>query len=64
MFIEFSGMGKSLCKFKGFEQSQFYKINEELRRGDLVLKQNFQLSLDQSLLSYKAEPTWHLQSVY
>ena len=39
------------CKFKSFEKSQFYKINKELRRGDLVLKQNFQLSLDQLLLS-------------
>ena len=55
---------KVFCKCKGFEKSQFYKINEELRCGDLVLKQNFQLSLDQSSLSYKAVPTWHLQSVY
>ena len=46
----------------GFKESQFYKINEELRRGDLILKQNFQL-LDQSSLSYKAVPIGHLQSV-
>ena len=52
------------CKFKGFEKSQFYKIKEELRHCVLVLKQNFQLSLDQLLLSYKAVPTWHLQSIY
>ena len=31
---------KVFCKCKGFEKSQFYKINKELRRGDLVLKQN------------------------
>jgi len=48
---------KVFCKCKGFEKSQFYKINEELRCGDLVLKQNFQLSLDQSSLSYEAVPT-------
>ena len=29
---------KVFCKCKGFDKSQFYKINEELRRGDLVLK--------------------------
>jgi len=55
---------KVFCKYKGFEKSQFYKINGEFRCGDLVLKQNFQISLDQSSLSYKAVPTWHLQSVY
>jgi len=55
---------KVFCKSKGFEKSQFYKFNKEFRRGDLVLKQNFQLSLDQSSLSYKAVSTWHLQSVY
>ena len=56
---------KVFCKCKGFEKSQFYEINEEFRRADLVLKQNFQLSLDKSSLSYKAIPTWHLQtSVY
>ena len=56
---------KVFCKCKGFEKSQFYKINKELnfRCGDLVLKQNFQLSLDQSSLSYKAVPM-HLQLVY
>ena len=26
------------CTCKGFEKSQFYKINEELRLSDLVLK--------------------------
>jgi len=36
---------------KGFERSQFYN-NEGYRRGDLILKQNFQLSLDQLSLSY------------
>ena len=51
---------KVFCKYKGFEKSQFYKINEEFRRGDTVLKQNFQISLDQSFLSYKVVPTWHL----
>ena len=55
---------KVFCKCKGFERSQFYEINEELRCGDLVLKQNFQLSLDQLSLSYKAVGTWNLQSVY
>ena len=34
---------KVFCKYKGFEKSQFYKINEEFRCGDLVLKQNFQI---------------------
>ena len=38
-----SGIGKIFCKCKGFEKSQLYKINKELRCGDLVLKQNFQL---------------------
>ena len=55
---------KVFCKCKGFEKRQFYKINKEFRHGDLVLKQNFQLSIDQSSLSYKAVPTWHLQLVY
>jgi len=53
---------KIFCKCKGFEKSRFYKIKTELRCSDLVLKQNFQL-LDQPLLSYKAVPIWHLQSV-
>ena len=61
-FIKLSGICKIFCKCKGFEKSQFYKINKELRCGDLVLKQNFQL-LDQPSLSYKAVPTRHLQSV-
>ena len=51
-FIKLSGIGKIFCKCKGFEK-RFYKINKELRCGDLVLKQNFQL-LDQPSLSYKA----------
>ena len=41
---------------KIFEKSQFYKIDKELRCGDLVLKQNFQL-LDQPSRSYKAVPS-------
>ena len=40
-------------------ESQFYK---NMRCGDLVLKQTFQL-LDQLLLCYKAVPTRNLQSV-
>ena len=39
-YIKLSGIGKIFCKCKGFEKSQFYKINKELRCGDLVLKQN------------------------
>ena len=42
--------------------SQLYKTNKELRCGDFVLKQNFQL-LDHPSLSYKVAPTRHLQSV-
>ena len=42
--------------------SQLYKTNKELRCGDFVLKQNFQL-LDRPSLSYKVAPTQHLQSV-
>ena len=42
--------------------SQLYKTNKELRCGDFVLKQNFQL-LDHPSLSYKVAPTQHLQSV-
>ena len=61
-FIKLSGMGKTFCKCKGFEMSQLYKINKELRCGDFVLKQNFQL-LDHLSLSYKVAPTQHLQSV-
>ena len=57
-FIKLSGIGKIFCECKGFEKSQFYKINKELRCDDLVLKQNFQL-LDQPSLSYKALPTQH-----
>ena len=45
-FIKLSAIGKSFHKCKGFEKRQFYKINKELRCGDLVLKQAFQL-LDQ-----------------
>ena len=42
--------------------SQLYKTNKELRCGDFVLKQNFQL-LDHPSLSYTVAPTLHLQSV-
>ena len=49
-------------KYKGFEKSQFYKINKELQCGDVVLKQSFQL-LDQPLLCCKAVPTRHLQTL-
>ena len=62
VYFKHSGIGKIFCKCKGFEKSQFYKINKELRYGDLVLKQNFQL-LDQLSLSYNAVPTQHLQFV-
>ena len=55
-------MGITFCKCKGFEMSQLYKTNKELRCGDFVLKQNFQL-LDHPLLSYKVAATMHLQSV-
>ena len=55
-------MGKTFCKCKGFEMSQLYKTNKELRCGDFVLKQNLQL-LYHSSLSYKVAPTQHLQSV-
>ena len=37
MFIKLSVIGKIFCKCKGFEKSQFYKINKELRCCDLVL---------------------------
>ena len=47
-------------KCKGFEKSQFYKISKELRCGDLVLKQTFQL-LDQSS-TYTAPPICFLVS--
>ena len=60
-FIKLSVLGKIFRNCKGIEKSQFYKINEELRCGDLVLKQTFQL--DQPPLCYKAVPTRHLQSV-
>ena len=53
--------GEIFRNCKGFEESQFYKINEELWCGALVLKQTFQL--DQPLLCYKVVPTWHLQSI-
>ena len=62
MFINLDDMDKTFCKCKGFEMSQLYKTNKELRCGDFVLKQNFQL-LDHPLLSYKVAPTQHLQSV-
>ena len=60
-FIKLSVIGKIFRNCKGFEKSQFHKINEELRRGDLGLKQTFQL--DQPPLCFKAVPTRHLQSV-
>ena len=46
-FIKLSAIGKIFCNCKGFEKSQFYKINEELRCGDLVFKQTFQLDFVQ-----------------
>ena len=49
MFNKLNVIGKIIRKCKGFEKSQFYKISKELRCGDLVLKQTFQL-LDQPLL--------------
>ena len=55
-FIKLSVIGKTFVKCKGFEKSRFCKINKELRYGDLVLKQTFQL-LDQPPLCYKAVPT-------
>ena len=61
-FIKLGGIGTTFCKCKGFEMSQLYKTNKELRCGDFVLKQNFQL-LDHPSLSYKVAPTQHLQSV-
>ena len=54
-------LGKIFRNRKGNEKNQFYKINEELRCGDLLLKQTFQL--DQPPLCYKAVPTRHLQCV-
>ena len=62
VFIKLDGIGKALSKYEGFEVSQLYKTNKELRCGDFVLKQNFQL-LDHPSLSYKVALTWHLQSV-
>ena len=61
-FIELGGIGKTFCKCKGFEMSQLYKTYKELRCGDFVLKQNFQL-FDHPSLSYKVTPTLHHQSV-
>ena len=60
-FIKLRVLGKIFRNCKGIEKSQFYKINEELQCGDLVLKQTFQL--DQLPLCYKVVPTRHLQSV-
>jgi len=37
VFIKLSGVGKSLCKCKGVEKSQFYTINKNL---DAVTWQN------------------------
>ena len=53
---------KSFVNVRALRKSQFYKINEELQYGDLVMKHTFQF-LDQSPLCYKAVPTRHLQSV-
>ena len=52
-FIKLSVIGRIFHNCKGFEKSQF---NEELRCGDLVLKQTFQL-LDQPPLCYKMVST-------
>jgi len=38
VFIKLSGVGKSLCKCKGVEKSQFYTINKNLDRSDWVGK--------------------------
>ena len=35
-FIKLSGISEIFCKCKGFEKSQFYKINRELRCGDCL----------------------------
>ena len=35
-FIKLRVISKIFCKFKGFEKSQFYRINKELRCGDLL----------------------------
>ena len=35
-FIKVGGMGTTLCKCKGFEISQLYKTNKELRCGDFL----------------------------
>ena len=40
-FIKLSVISKIFPKRMGSEKSQFYKINKELRCGDLVLKQTF-----------------------
>ena len=60
---------KVFRKCKGFEKSQFYTINKELRCGDLDLKQTFQF-LDQPPLCHKLDlqsgsylHVRHLQSV-
>ena len=60
--VKLSVRGKIFRNFKSIEKCQFYNINKELRCGDLVLKQTFQL-LDQPPLCYKAVPTQHLQCV-
>ena len=54
--------GKMFRKCNGFEKSQFIRLTKNIRCGDLVLKQTFQL-LDQPPLCYRAVPTSHLQSV-
>ena len=61
VFIKLSVIGKIFGNCKGFEKRQFYKNDEKLQCGDLVLKQTFQL--DQPALCFKAVPTRNLQSV-
>ena len=39
--LKLSVIGKISRNYKGFEKSQFNKINDESRCGDLVLKQTF-----------------------
>jgi len=51
---------KSFVNVRALRTASFIRSTKNY--GDLILKQNFQL-LDQSSLSYKAVPTWHLQSV-
>ena len=57
-FIKLSVIGKIFHKCKGFEKRQFYKINQELRCGYLVLKQTFQVTVKAGTQERGTEVMW------